>query len=118
MKVLVVEDEALIRLGVVELFRDWGFEVHEAGSADEALICIREQNDFDVLFTDIDMPGTMDGLGLVDFVRASGLAMTPMVASAAYALETLSLPPGVAAFSKPLDTDLVRDEFARVASQF
>jgi CheY-like chemotaxis protein len=116
-KVLVVEDEALIRLGIVEMFRDWGFEVHEAGSADEALICIQEQDHFDVLFTDIDMPGTMDGLELIDFVRANGLAIKPMVASAAYALDALRLPPDVAAFSKPLDVDLVRDEFKRVASR-
>jgi Response regulator receiver domain len=60
--VLIVEDEHLIRMGAVSIFEDAGFEVHEAGSADAAISILELHQEIRLVFTDINMPGTMDGL--------------------------------------------------------
>ena len=67
--VLVVEDEFLIRLSAVESIQEAGFEVVEAASADEAIAILESRLDISVLFTDIQMPGSMDGLKLAAAVR-------------------------------------------------
>ena len=67
--VLIVEDEFLLRMNAVEMIREAGFEVVEAGNADEA-IAILENQDIRVVFTDIQMPGSMDGLKLAAAVRS------------------------------------------------
>jgi CheY-like chemotaxis protein len=70
--VLVVEDEVLLRLIVAEYLRDCGYKVIEAADADEALVVL-EQPDLriDVLFSDIEMPGSMDGFALAQWTRAN-----------------------------------------------
>ena len=67
--VLVVEDEGFVRLMAVDMLEDAGFEVIEAGTADEAwAILERSSNDVSVLFTDVDMPGSMNGFDLASRV--------------------------------------------------
>jgi len=61
---LLVEDELLIRELACEYLRDFGFEVTIARDANEAMGILREGNHFDLLFTDIRMPGGMDGRDL------------------------------------------------------
>ncbi|WP_281426044.1 response regulator [Rhizobium indicum] len=68
--VLVVEDEPILRYDTVEFLERAGHRVLEAANADEAMVFLR-RNDIDTLFTDIDMPGSIDGLGLVKRVRRS-----------------------------------------------
>lgn len=67
--ILMVEDNAEVRLMGATLLEEAGFEVHQAGDADEALALVREGLAFDLLFTDIVMPGAMDGLALAAEVR-------------------------------------------------
>ena len=67
--VLIVEDELLLRMDAVEMIRSAGFEVVEAGNADEAIEILEARGDITVVFTDIQMPGSMDGLRLVRAVR-------------------------------------------------
>ncbi len=67
--VLVVEDEALVRLSIAEDLRDAGFIVCEARNADDALRQMLLHHQIKVMFTDIQMPGSMDGLGLAAAVR-------------------------------------------------
>ncbi|QDO95969.1 response regulator [Ferrovibrio terrae] len=67
--VLVVEDEVLIRMVVAEYLRDCGYVVVEAGSAHEALALFKADVEVDVVFSDIQMPGPMDGFGLAQWVR-------------------------------------------------
>ena len=66
--ILIVEDEALIRMHAVELIEE-AFEVVEAASADEAIAILQARLDITVVFTDIQMPGSMDGLKLAAAVR-------------------------------------------------
>ncbi|HEY0330059.1 MAG TPA: response regulator [Rhodopseudomonas sp.] len=67
--VLVVEDESLLRANAVEMIEAAGFFVLEAASADEAIEILESRNDIRVVFTDIQMPGSMDGLKLARAVR-------------------------------------------------
>src|SRR5438105_9835717 len=67
--VLVVEDEFLIRSSAVEIIENAGFDVLQAADADEALEILQTRTDIRVIFTDIHMPGSMDGLRLAHAVR-------------------------------------------------
>jgi CheY-like chemotaxis protein len=70
--VLVVEDEVLLRLAIAEYLRDCGFRVIEAVSADEAIAVLEQPGlAVDVIFSDIEMPGTMDGFGLAQLARSN-----------------------------------------------
>jgi CheY-like chemotaxis protein len=66
--VLVVEDEFLIRMHAAEMIEEAGFEVVEASNADEAVAMLEARFDIAVVFTDIQMPGSMDGLKLAKAV--------------------------------------------------
>jgi len=68
-KVLVVEDEFLIRLTLAEALSDEGFEVLEAATADEALGLVRNDDGIELLLTDIQLPGKLDGIGLAREAR-------------------------------------------------
>ena len=67
--VLIVEDEFLLRADAVEFMEHSGFTVHEASNADEAIEVLELHHDIRAVFTDIHMPGTMDGLKLAHYVR-------------------------------------------------
>jgi len=67
--VLIVEDEFLLRMDAAGIIAAAGFEVLEAGNADEAIEILEARRDITVVFTDIQMPGSMDGLKLARAVR-------------------------------------------------
>ena len=67
--VLVVEDEMVLRMRAVEIVEDAGFNAVEAVNADEALSILESRSDISLLFTDIQMPGSMDGLKLAHAVH-------------------------------------------------
>lgn len=66
--ILVVEDEPLIRMDLVDLIEEAGFHTLEARNADDALALMSDKDGFQVLFTDVDMPGSIDGLELARIV--------------------------------------------------
>ncbi|WP_456685334.1 response regulator [Bradyrhizobium sp. P5_C11_2] len=66
--VLVVEDEALVRRMAVDILEDEGFTVIEAATADEAWAVLEARDDIAILFTDVEMPGSMNGLDLANRV--------------------------------------------------
>jgi CheY-like chemotaxis protein len=67
--VLVVEDEWLVRATVADYLRECGYRVLEAGNADEAMTAFNADDRIAVMFTDVQMPGSMDGWGLARWVR-------------------------------------------------
>jgi len=67
--VLVVEDEVLVRMNALSLLEEAGFGVLEAGNADEAISLLERRKDIRIVFTDINMPGNMDGLRLAHAIR-------------------------------------------------
>lgn len=62
--ILIVEDEVLLRIPVAEFLREGGFEVLEAANADEAIILLNSGVNCDLVLSDFQMPGTMDGVAL------------------------------------------------------
>jgi CheY-like chemotaxis protein len=67
--VLVVEDEFIIRLDLVDTLEKAGFHTIDVASADEAIRVLEERSDIRAVFTDIEMPGSMDGLALARCIR-------------------------------------------------
>ena len=67
--VLVVEDELLIREVIADYLQDCGFRVVEAGNADDAIKMLRTDVRIDVVFSDVQMPGSLDGFGLARWLR-------------------------------------------------
>ncbi|EPE96651.1 response regulator [Rhizobium grahamii] len=98
--VLVVEDEHFIRFETVDVLEQAGFRVLEAANADEAMVLLKT-NPVTTLFTDIDMPGTMDGLGLVRTVRSKWPSTKLIVTSGLIKLSHQDLESGVFFIAKP-----------------
>lgn len=101
MKVLVVEDEPLIRLGLASLVEEAGYSVLEAGNADDAIAVIERHPDVAVIVTDVDMPGTMDGVKLAHFVRGRWPPIQIIVISGKVGVSAAELPTGARFFTKP-----------------
>ncbi|MPQ95799.1 response regulator [Thioclava sp. JE_KL1] len=101
-KVLVVEDEAIIRMDLVLGLEELGYYVLEANSADAALSLLDAWQDIDLLITDIDMPGKMNGAGLAHEVRRRFPACQIIIMSGHSAPETLDLPKRSAFMPKPI----------------
>jgi CheY-like chemotaxis protein len=105
--VLIVEDDALIRLVSQEMLEDRGFRVETACDADEALRILSSDRAIDALFTDIDMPGSMNGIELAHLVRNEWPHMAIVVASGYIRKVHGPLPDGAAFFAKPYDISAV-----------
>jgi CheY-like chemotaxis protein len=81
--VLLVEDELLVRMAAADDLQDAGFHVLEAANADVALAVLEScSNDVQVLFTDIDMPGSMNGLDLAESVQQRWPHISLLISSA------------------------------------
>ncbi len=112
--VLVVEDSTIIRMGAVDLVLSAGYEALEACDADEAIRILEEREDVDLVFTDVQMPGTMDGIKLCHYIRERWPPVKLLVASGKAILEESSLPVGSRFFSKPYDDHAITDAMARM----
>jgi CheY-like chemotaxis protein len=105
--VLVVEDEALLRLDMVDCLEEAGFAVLEAADADEAVRILERRDDVRLVFTDVDMPGSMDGLKLAAYVRNRWPPIKLIVTSGQITKQEAHMPSGGRFFSKPYDGPLV-----------
>lgn len=114
--VLVVEDNFLVRMGAVEIVRFAGFEALEAGSADEAIAILEARPDIHLVFTDIEMPGTMDGIKLAHYIRGRWPPVKLMVASGKTIVDESALPEGSKFFRKPYSDNTIAAEMSRMLS--
>lgn len=105
--ILIVEDEALVRLSAVGMLEDAGFRMIEAGSGDEALELLTANSDVQLLFTDVNMPGTIDGLALARRVHDRWPKIRIMVASAKREPVPEELPVGSLFEQKPYSLETV-----------
>ncbi len=101
--VLVVEDEPMLRMYATDFVGEAGFEVIEAANADEAIRILLGRDDVRVVFTDIDMPGSMDGLRLAAAVRDRWPPIEIIVTSGQVTPPRDALPARGLFFSKPYD---------------
>ncbi|HVX73358.1 MAG: response regulator [Devosia sp.] len=101
MKVLIVEDEPLIRLGLATAVEEAGYDVVEAANASEALRRLEADQDIRLLLTDVDMPGGMDGIALAHYVRDRWPPVRLIVISGKVGVKPGQLPSGARFVSKP-----------------
>jgi CheY-like chemotaxis protein len=106
MRVLVVDDEPLIRLGLVSLVEDWGYEAVEASDAAGAIRML-ESTSIDFVITDVDMPGSMDGLALARYVSGRWPPIKLIVVSGKVRAEDASMPEGARFLSKPYQDEVL-----------
>jgi two-component sensor histidine kinase/CheY-like chemotaxis protein len=101
--VLVVEDEMLMRMRAVDIVEDAGFTPVEAVNADEALSILESRSDISLLFTDIQMPGSMDGLVLAHAVHKRWPSIKIILVSGQAKLSDADKPANSRFFGKPLE---------------
>jgi len=112
--VLIIENEMMIRLGAIDLVLSAGYEALDARNADEAIRILESRHDIDLVFTDVQMPGTIDGIKLANFIRGRWPPVKLLVASGNAILEESSLPSGSRFFSKPYDDHAITDAMAKL----
>ena len=99
--VLVVEDEILVRVTALAIIEESGFEAIAAGKADEAICALETRSDIRVVFTDVQMPGPMDGLKLAQVVRDRWPPVALLVTSGKTPVTASDLPRGARFLPKP-----------------
>jgi CheY-like chemotaxis protein len=107
--VLIVEDEFLLRMDAVDMIAAAGFGVVEAANADEAIEILESRLDVTVVFTDIQMPGSMDGLKLARAVRGRWPPIKIVATSGHVHVSETDLPDGGRFLSKPYSSNEVAD---------
>jgi CheY-like chemotaxis protein len=101
--ILVVEDHSIIRMCAVELIKEAGFEALEARCADEAISILESRMDVKLVFTDVEMPGTMDGLKLAHYIRNRWPPIKILAASGRTIIHENQFPEGARFFAKPYE---------------
>ncbi len=108
LKILVVEDDPILRFLVGDSLDFDGFEVRTAGSGDEALALLEGGQTFDAVVSDIDMPGSTDGLALARWVLREH-PHSPVILTSGHRPRAEELPAGVTFLPKPVClTELAR----------
>lgn len=108
--VLVVEDEALLRMLAVEVVEEAGFLAIEARDADEAVALLESRTDIILLFTDLNMPGSMDGLKLAHTVRDRWPPIKILLVSGQQRLQPSDLPLNSRFVRKPYQASALVEE--------
>jgi CheY-like chemotaxis protein len=99
--VLIVEDEPLLRMDAVDFMEEAGFDTLEANGADEAMRIMNSRDDIDAVFTDVEMPGSMNGIALAHAVRDGWPPVGILVVSGRVCPEKGDLPANVGFLRKP-----------------
>ena len=101
--VLLVEDEPIVRFDAIQSFEDAGFEVVEAYDAAQALLTLEARPDLSAVFTDVHMPGRLNGVALARLVHDRRPDVQILVTSGVLRVERDDLPKGGHFIPKPYD---------------
>ena len=112
--VLIVEDEPLVRSLEVDILQEAGFRVIEAKNADEAFELLKRRPDVKVVFTDVDMPGSIDGFEFARLVAQGWPEVGVVVTSGKTAPGPGDMPEGAAFMRKPYRSDDVVRQVRRM----
>jgi two-component system, response regulator PdtaR len=115
--VLVVEDELLVRLDLVAALENAGYQTLQAGSATEAISILETHAEIRVVFTDIQMPGTMDGIALAHCVRKRWPPTIIVVSSGKVRPATGELADDMAFLAKPYHPGKLAQVLSDVAAR-
>lgn len=99
--ILVVEDDPLLRMNAVDMIEEAGFLAIDAANADVAIRLLEDRNDIRLIFTDIDMPGSMDGLALAHVVAGRWPPVRIVATSGHFKVSEADLPVGGRFIPKP-----------------
>jgi CheY-like chemotaxis protein len=99
--VLVVEDDFFSRLHAINIVKDAGYVAIEASNADEAIAILKTRKDIRIVFTDIDMPGSMDGLKLAHAIRKRWPPIEIILTSGQFDISDDAVPERGRFFPKP-----------------
>jgi two-component system, response regulator PdtaR len=113
--VLVVEDEPLVRLLAVDVLEEAGFEVIEAPTADYAVLALEKRADIRVVFTDVDMPGRLNGFQLARYVQDHHHQIGVIIGSGKCDLGPGDVAPGTIFLQKPYPLATLVREVRRLA---
>ena len=115
-KVLVVEDEPILRMMAIDLVEDAGFTAVAAASADEAIALLEQNDDIRIVFSDIDMPGGMDGMRLAAAIRDRWPPIEIILTSGHITAAEVRIPARGVFFPKPYRHDQVVAALNRMAA--
>jgi DNA-binding NtrC family response regulator len=101
--ILIVEDEAILRFDLVDFFEHAGWRVFEATNAESAIELLDRHREIGAVLTDVNMPGSMDGLALAHHVRRRYPPTVLFVVSGNVPLDSEDLPVRTAFMPKPFD---------------
>jgi DNA-binding NtrC family response regulator len=114
--ILLVEDEVLVRMPIAQYLRDCGYKVIEAVNADEAMtVLLHEETVVDVVFSDIEMPGAVDGFGLAKWIRERRPGLDVLLAGTINrTVENAKLLCAQGPVPKPYDAEIVHNHIKRL----
>lgn len=101
--ILLVEDEVLIRIELADFFSDAGYRVFEAGNAEEAIRILEREQTIRIVLTDLQLPGSMDGLKLAHYIRDRYPPTVLLLTSGGARIDDASLPSSSQFVAKPFD---------------
>jgi two-component system, response regulator PdtaR len=107
--VLVVEDDILLRWTATAIIEQAGFDVVEAGSGVEAMSVLEKRSDIRTVFTDVEMPGSINGLQLAHLIRTRWPSIGIMATSGQLRLREDDLPEGARFLHKPYAVEHLAD---------
>src|SRR5271154_1346438 len=115
--VLVVEDEMVLRMRAVDIVEDAGFTAVEAVDADQALSILESRSDISLLFSDVQMPGSMDGLKLAHAVHNRWPSIKIILVSGQVKPSDAERPPDSRFFGKPLGVGQMINELQAMVGE-
>jgi CheY-like chemotaxis protein len=114
--VLVVEDDGFLQLAALDLVETAGFVGIVASNADEAIAILEARDDVRIVMTDVEMPGSMDGLKLSHFIRNRWPPVHLIIVSGRAMLSESQIPSGTKFFSKPYDDGAIVAQLKKFAA--
>jgi DNA-binding NtrC family response regulator len=114
--ILFVEDEVLVRMPIAQYLRDCGYRVIEAANADEAMtVLMHKETVVDIVFSDIEMPGAVDGFGLAKWIREHRAGLDVLLAGTVpRAVENAKQLCEQGSLPKPYDAQVLHDHIKRL----
>lgn len=109
--VLVVEDETLIRMDLTDMIEGMGFLVLEAPNADKAIALLEVRPEIALVVTDVDMPGSMNGMGLASAIADRWPVCRVIVVSGIHRPQAEVLPAGMLFLAKPTSESIIARAF-------
>jgi two-component system, response regulator PdtaR len=112
--ILVVEDDALVRMNGSDILEEAGFQVLEAETADDALVMLEDGAEVHLLFSDVDMPGHIDGMELARIVHERWPRICLLITSGHHRLQDGDVPEPGTFVSKPWTPETLTSQVRRL----